>query len=250
MPPARPEVARGALRGARAGVLATVALALAATAHAVGGGSLPSLPLLALVVVPLTWGAVVLTVRPLGSIALTVALGASQLVLHEALMVLSAPACAVAAAGSASEGMATAGMAGSMLGMPGTHAAASPVLGTCATGLTHGMGAMAGGSAAVASGAVMLLAHAVATILTALLLARGERALALLLVVLDILATPLRRAVAELVATVVAASRLARSTPRPPTPRADAWRGVVRLVSAVLESVGGRRAPPRLAAAA
>jgi hypothetical protein len=137
-----------------------------------------------------------------------------------------------------------------MLGMPGTHAAASPLLGTCATGLAHGMGAMAGESAAVASGAVMLLAHAVATVLTALLLARGERALALLLVVLDILATPLRRAVAELVATVVAASRLARSTSRPSTTRADAWRGVVRLVSAVLESVGGRRAPPRLAAAA
>ncbi len=172
MPSARPDVARGALRGARAAVLAVVALALAATAHAAAGGSLPSLPLLALVVVPLAWGAVALTVRPLGPVLLVGALGTSQLVLHEAFMVLSAPACA-------------AGPAASMAGMPGHHLAVSAMTGGC---MSHGT-AMAGGT----TGAGMLVVHAVATVATALLLAHGDALLGSLLVLLRAVQCGMRR---------------------------------------------------------
>jgi hypothetical protein len=217
MPTARPQVARGALRGVRASVVATAALALAATAHVVGGASLPSLPVLALVVVPLAWGAVALTARPLGPVALTVGLGAAQVVLHEALMVLSGPACAPAAAGDPMGGMA------GMLGPVGPTALCT----------SHAMPAVTSATAA------MVAAHAVATALTALVLARGEQ---VLLALLTLLSAPLRRVDAR-----TAAARVVdvRATVHRPT-----WPDVVELASAVLDAAGGRRGPPLAAAAA
>ena len=82
MAPVRPEHARGALRGAQAAVFALAALLLAATAHLAGGGSIPAVPALVLLVVPLAWGAVVLTARPRGRVALLVALGGADFGLH------------------------------------------------------------------------------------------------------------------------------------------------------------------------
>jgi hypothetical protein len=85
----------------------------------------------------------------------------------------------------------------------------------------------------------MLVAHAAATVLTALLLARGERALARLLTLLN---APLRR----LAAAVGMGPRRATAVVR----TADGWRDVVRLASAVLDGAGGRRGPPVWSAAA
>lgn len=221
MPTARREVARGALRGARAAVLATAALALAATAHVVGGGTLPSLPVLALVVVPLAWGAVALTSRPLGRVALAVGLGAAQVLLHEALMVLSGPSCAPGAAAVASPVSGMAGMHGGPVG-PATICTA------------HAMHATATSAAAA-----MLVAHAVATLLTALVLAHGEGVLVALLTVVS---APLRRVNAR---TTAARVPDVRATLHPPT-----WPDVVELASAVLDAAGGRRGPPVTPAAA
>jgi len=229
MPPARPEVARGALRGARATVLATTALALAAAAHVVGGGTLPSLPVLALVIVPLAWGAVALTARPLGPVALTGALAASQLVLHETLMVLSAPTCAPGLTAPASS------MA-SMAGMPGHHLAVSAT-GACAAQAMQGMT----GTSVLTGGVAMLLAHGVATALTALLLARGERALSWLLKLVMALRHGVRHLVAVEVAPVLLTGvRAAWALDHP-------W---LRAMDPCSDRVGRRAPPSRLRTAA
>jgi hypothetical protein len=227
MPSARPDVAR--LRGPRATVLAAVAMLLAVTAHLVGGGALPSLPWLVVLTVPLVWGGVALTVRPLGPVALASALGAAQLGLHEALMVLSAPACAASSAG-----------APGMSGMAGMHAGHGALAASCAMSTMHGP------AAAALPASAMLVAHIVATVCTALLLARGEQALSTLLALLGVLAAQVRRLVRP--SAAVAARVLPDSTRLRATSRG--WAEVARLTSAVLEAAGGRRAPPLAVAAA
>jgi len=216
MPTARPEVARGALRGARAAVLATAAVALAASAHVVGGGVLPPLPVLALVVVPVAWGAVALTARPLGPVALTIGLAGAQVVLHEALMVLSSAVCGPVATAA-------------MTGMAGMHDGAVPATASCAP---HAMPATLGMTA-------MFGAHVGATVLTAVLLARSEQVLVALL---TLLAAPLRRLNAGTAVLRVADVRTHL--------RRAAWPDVVAMASAVLDGAGGRRGPPRPTAAA
>jgi hypothetical protein len=166
MPPARAHSSLGALRGVRAAVLATAALVLAAAAHLAGGGAVPSVPTLALLGVPLAWGAVALTGRPRGRLAILSALGVAQVALHGAFMVLAAPGCALSLAGSAAmpamptmPAMTGASMSGGLLACTG-----------------RGMASMA----AVGPPSVMLAGHVLATVATALLLAHGERLLAAL----------------------------------------------------------------------
>ena len=118
MPTARPVPARGPLRGVRAATFAAAALALAATAHVAGGGSLPAWPALALLVVPLAWGAVALTGRRRGRTGLLLALGVAQLALHEAFMVLRGRCAPLRR------------FAATMAGMPGMGWVGPPVLGT------------------------------------------------------------------------------------------------------------------------
>jgi hypothetical protein len=222
MPAARPEVARGALRGVRAAVLAASALALASTAHVAAGGGLPSLPLLALLAVPVVWGAVALTVRPLGPVALTLGLGGAQVLLHEALMALSTGACGAPQAGTAA-----------MAGMAGMHGGVAAPTGCVA----HAMPAV--GTSAAATGTAMLLAHAVATVLTALVLARGERVVVCLLTLLAWSVRRLNAGTAVPPVVDVRSSRLRHT-----------WPDAVELASAVLDAAGGRRGPPRALAAA
>ena len=95
MPTARPRQRAAPLRGSGAVTFATAALALAATAHVVGGGALPSWPALALLVVPLAWGAVALTGRRRGGpLCWRARWARPSSLLHEAFMVLAGPACA------------------------------------------------------------------------------------------------------------------------------------------------------------
>jgi len=222
MPSARPEVARGALRGVRAAVVAAAALALAATAHVVAGGTLPPLPVLLVLVVPVAWGAVALTGRPLGRVTLTVALGGGQIALHEALMVLAAPTC---------------GPLNAAAGMAGMHAV--PPAGGPAALAGCARHTMSGTSVAWSVPGAMLAAHAVATVLTALLLAHADRALAS---VVTLVRVPLRRLTAVVAVVPGRGTRLVRA--------ANSWHDVVGLASAVLDAAGGRRGPPVWSAAA
>jgi hypothetical protein len=214
MAPVRPEQARGPLRGTRAALFALAALLLAATAHLAGGGSLPPFPALALIVVPLAWGAVALTSRRRGRASVLAALAVSQLVLHQAFMALAGPTCAGAAAAAPMSGM---------------HGMSGPVP-VCTA---NPMGDMSAGHA-TATG-VMLAAHVVATVATALLLANGERLLT------ELPALLLARVTRWLGARVVPALPL-----RPAQPRTC----VTGMLAGVAAGSARRRGPPRPAGVA
>jgi hypothetical protein len=137
----------------RAACVATGILALAAGAHAAGGGDLPA-PGILLAVLALTALACTAATRlRLSFPAMTVLLGAGQVVLHQVFTASSAAGLAVDPA------------------VPDLHhvsSAASPVIGT-ASGHLHQPDSPAG--------TLMLLAHALATVTCALLMAKGEAAL-------------------------------------------------------------------------
>lgn len=137
------------LRALRAVVFAATVLLLAAGAHVVAGGSLPGLPILLAVGVPVACAAVVLARRTRGLPSLVAALAVGQLVLHETFMTTSGVACAPAHAGSGA----------------GHHHQAAV---TC-----DAMPSMA--AASHVPSLLMLTLHAVAVLATALLLAHGER---------------------------------------------------------------------------
>jgi hypothetical protein len=141
------------MRGARALVFGAASVLLAVSAHVIAGGQSPSALTLGLIVVPVAWVAAVLTRRKRGALAIAATLGATQLVLHEALMVLADGGQCSAAAGAGAAGH---------LGMAGHHmvVACSPAA------MAH---LMQGSSPS------MLLAHVVATVATAWVLYRGER---------------------------------------------------------------------------
>lgn len=148
---------RASFRLFRTGLIGSVIVALAAGGHLAGGGRLPDPAILtalcAVAMVPVA----VLTRFRLSFPVLAGLLGAGQLWLHWSFGALSANGPVSAAARLANH-------------HPGHAAAALP-----ADMLDPSMAASAAGM-----GAAMLAAHAVATLGTALLLARGERALAAL----------------------------------------------------------------------
>ncbi|WP_336854084.1 hypothetical protein [Sinomonas albida] len=138
---------RAVFRLSRAAAVAGVSVLLAAGAHTAAGGALPD-PLILAALLALSLVAVMLiSGRKISATAMLAVLSATQLVLHEAFIVLS-------------EGPNTA-----------------PVL---APGSEHvhvlGMMASSGGAHVHSEGPEMLAAHAVATLATALVLARGEAA--------------------------------------------------------------------------
>jgi len=155
-----PTPKRGATRLARAAAFGLVTLVLASGAHAFAGGDLPSMAVLALLAVPLMLGAVVLTSRRCGPVLLVGSLGATQVLLHEALMALTAH--------SATD-MFPADL--------GVHHAAQVLESGQAS--AHSAAVMAGTAAVGTEGSsvTMKVAHVLATLVTALLLARGEQAL-------------------------------------------------------------------------
>lgn len=145
--------ARAPFHFLRAACVGTGILTLAAGAHAAGGGDLPA-PGILLAVLALTALACTAATRlRLNFPAMTVLLGAGQFVLHEVFTASSA-----------------AGLAGDPA-VPDLHhvsSAASPIIGTAA-GHLHQPDSPAG--------TLMLLAHALATVTCALLMAKGEAAL-------------------------------------------------------------------------
>lgn len=164
---------------ARAAVFALLAVLLAAGAHTVGGGHVPALGtvlLLWLAVLPV---AAALTHRTWGPGAVTVALGLLELGLHQALSLGSAAGPATSGGthptghggGTTARG-AHAGTHGDAHTSHADHADHAATTHASATDVA---------AAAVPdhdTGALMLLGHVVATVLTALLLAHGDALLA------------------------------------------------------------------------
>jgi hypothetical protein len=137
------EPTRGATRLTRAASFGVAVLTIAAAAHVSAGGALPSMTVLALLAVPVTVAALAVTSRRCGLALLLGSMGAAQLILHQALMALTAPV--------------PSGMASQMS--------------------AHSAAAMGGQAQVDGRSVTMTAAHVVATVVTAFLLARGEQAL-------------------------------------------------------------------------
>ncbi len=154
------DTGRGALRAARAAFTTLLVLGLATSAHTLGGGHAPGFmatAVLTLVVGPLAWWC---ARRHLGALRLVVLLGGAQALVHAGLTAM-APSAGT----------------GSALHVHG--------------GLPAGLGGVAStGAGHHAPGTSMLLAHAVATVVTALVLARAEDVLWRVVLLLLPRATP------------------------------------------------------------
>jgi hypothetical protein len=149
----------------RAAAVTAAIFGLAAGAHMLSGGSLPgpeiSFGLLALVLAPV----MILTKIRITAPVMILLLGSSHLILHEAFDALSVDALSVH-------------------GMP-VHALSGPAGLTPSSGHLHGVSLLSPApltapleaAQTAASGALMLILHAAATVITALVLARGEAAL-------------------------------------------------------------------------
>lgn len=142
---------RGALRWARAGAWTTAALGLTLGAHVVGGGHPPSPLAAGVTAAVLLWLALLLTRVRLGPAGLAGSLTATQLLTHR-LLAATEPAHVCTATGAPSAGR-------------HLHEAAL----ACTPAAT-------GVPGVAQTGTAMLLAHAAAAVLTALLLAKGEDA--------------------------------------------------------------------------
>ncbi len=171
---------RGVPRLARTLVFALVALALSAAGHAVGGGGAPQPTVFALVGPPVLLLSVWLSARERGLSELLGVLAVVQAGLH-VVYHLGTPAHAAPFVGPAPEGpLAPAGHHGAH---PGDHlglasSAHGPAMPPAVPGL-HG-GASHDGAGVLAGllpSPAMLLAHLVAVVLTAWVMARGEQAL-------------------------------------------------------------------------
>jgi hypothetical protein len=118
---------------ARAAAFGVATLALAAGAHVAAGGALPSMTVFALLAIPVTMAALALTGRRCGAVLLLGSMAGAQALLHETLSALTAhvPTDVAgqmsAASGSAMSGHAMAQGDGWSLTMTAAHVAASVV---------------------------------------------------------------------------------------------------------------------------
>jgi hypothetical protein len=197
----------GVVRLLRSAVLTGLVVVLTVLAHRLGGGESPAVIAVVALTVPLWPFALLATRRRLGPLALVGGLGAAQLLGHGLLgwLVGSTPS----ALGSSTS---PAGAVSLECVQHAVHQHASPgcVGATLASaGHTHGQ---------AGSGLLMLAAHAAATVLAALLVARGERVLwrvlDLLLRVVPVLITPL--SVRPLLARVALRAPIGHSLDVPP----------------------------------
>lgn len=159
---------RAPFRLFRTGLIGSVIVALAAGGHLAGGGQLPGPGILAAVCAVALVPVAVLTRFRLSFPVLAGLLGVGQLWLHWSFDVLSAAVPVRIPAGMSGHAHAVSGLAPGLAGQamaPGSLDASFDA-------------AMAGPGAGM--DAAMVAAHAVATLLTSLLLARGERALSAL----------------------------------------------------------------------
>ena len=144
----------------RAAMLGSVAFALALSAHVVAGGTAPSMAVCLVLAMVCGGVCVGVTARRLGLVAMTTTLGLLQLGLHYSFMWLTSGGCVT----GSPTGMAPM----RMLGGPAQILACAPMAAGTMASMAH-----------VPTG-LMLGAHAVATMTTALVLAHGERVLWLL----------------------------------------------------------------------
>jgi hypothetical protein len=136
----------------RASAVATAILTLATGAHLAGGGELPAPAILLAVLALTTLSSTTATRLRLGFPALAALLGGGQLALHELFTAFGSPGPAAPAAAT----------------LHGSHLAGPDVL-PLAAGHVH--------AAEAIPGPLMLAAHSLATLVCALLLAKGEAAL-------------------------------------------------------------------------
>jgi hypothetical protein len=198
----------GPLRVTRAALVATLVLALSAAAHAVAGGHLPD-PLVLAALAAFTLAGAMVAARVRFTVPrLLAVLGTAQLGLHVALDTLGHGAATCVPAGP-SAGAGHTGHGAVLVCSPG---AGLPDAGAGLASSAH----LASSAASVVPGVWMVVAHAVATLVLAVVLARGERALERFVAWL----TPLASLLAPV---VVAASRREAGVPaaftRRPTTR-------------------------------
>jgi hypothetical protein len=160
--------ASGSLRGLRVAVVVAAGTLLAATAHVLAGGRLPSAGVVALGSVIPALGGLWLSRRRRGWVSIAAVLGSVQVLLHAWLMsATAASTCLVGGGGHAVHAAVAMVRCSAVPGM------AEMSLAT--TGLRTPAGSLVGRHLADGS-AAMLATHAVAVLLTALVLAAGERA--------------------------------------------------------------------------
>lgn len=146
--------ARGVLLFPRSILVTGIAVFLAAGAHLIGGGGMPPVVLLAALTALLLPMVLLLARRQLSFPVLTTVLSAGQLLLHGAFSLFPpAPSCAPSS--------------------PGTHSHHAVAATACGPAATAGEQL----AEAAGNGWPMSAAHLAAVFLTALLLARGEKAL-------------------------------------------------------------------------
>jgi hypothetical protein len=159
--------ASGSLRGLRVAVVAVAGTLLAAVAHVAAGGRLPAADAVAVASLIPAVGGLWLSRRRRGWVSIAAVLGGVQVLLHAWLMsAAAASTCLIGGGGHA------------------VHAAAAMV--RCSGGPMTGMSLTRSGAQAASGSSpgwhlvdgslAMLLAHATAVVLTALVLAAGERA--------------------------------------------------------------------------
>lgn len=147
--------AHGVLRWVRSSALAVATVGLAATAHAVAGAPVPGPASLALLTLMTVLACVVLTGCRRGLLAVLVAMTVLQVMLHAGFMLLAPMACDPPG-----------GVLDAHVGMHSVvPAAPMSCIATASTAASWHLSAP------------MVAAHAVATVLLAAALARGERAL-------------------------------------------------------------------------
>ena len=167
----------GWVRLTRTGVFALVCLTLAAGAHAMAGGGLPPAGVLLLAGLPVWFAGFWLTSRRVGARSLVLALGGGQLALHVFFHATTRPV--VGAGSPGSPGSVAGAMTPAGHGAHAAHALAAHAMGVpAATGATTATGAAGSGLEALSTGLspAMLLAHAAATLVCALIMAHAEDA--------------------------------------------------------------------------
>ncbi|MBN0038899.1 hypothetical protein JN535_01770 [Cellulosimicrobium cellulans] len=158
----------GPLRVARAALVATLVLSLTALAHRVAGGALPD-PLVLAALAAFTLAGTTAAARLRFTPArLVVLLGGAQVALHQALVVLAPGGSCVPSGATSGHGGHVASAGDVVCSAPGASAVVDG-----GASLVHPQHLAASGAAAL----WMVVAHAVATVVLALVLARGERAL-------------------------------------------------------------------------
>lgn len=146
---------RSPFRLLRTAAVTVAMFLLAAGAHVLAGGALPALPVAAALLALTAFPVIILTRTKLGPAVMVCLLGAGQFALHEGLDRLSSARSFTPSAGGHLHTAVP--VSGSMPGMDLTAGALAPP--------------------AAGSGFAMLALHVAATLVTALLLTRGEAAL-------------------------------------------------------------------------